>query len=72
MNTNPDEATLALWLDDELAGSELATIEAWAAGQPRRVSRGAGGWPGAFSVRTEIAHLSHQVEGDVARRAAAG
>ena len=31
MNTNPDEATLALWLDDELHGEELAAVEAWAA-----------------------------------------
>jgi hypothetical protein len=33
MNTNPDEATLALWLDDELTGEELAAVEAWAVGQ---------------------------------------
>lgn len=33
MNTNPDEVTLALWLEDELSGKELATMEAWAAGQ---------------------------------------
>jgi hypothetical protein len=30
MNTNPDEATLALWLDDELTGEQLAAVEAWA------------------------------------------
>lgn len=27
---NPDEATLALWLDDELTGPEKAAVEAWA------------------------------------------
>ncbi len=32
MNTNPDEATLALWLDDELTGENLAAVEAWASG----------------------------------------
>lgn len=34
MNTTPDETTLALWLDDELDGTELAAVEAWAATQP--------------------------------------
>ncbi len=34
MNTTPDEITLALWLDDELAGDEFAAVEAWAADQP--------------------------------------
>jgi hypothetical protein len=34
MNTNPDESTLALWLDDELTGDALAAVEAWAIGQP--------------------------------------
>jgi len=34
MNTNPDEIKLALWLDDELTGSEFAEMEAWAATQP--------------------------------------
>lgn len=34
MNTNPDETKLAMWLDDELTGEELAAFEAWAAGQP--------------------------------------
>ena len=38
MNTNPDEATLALWLDDELTGSELATVEAWAVDQPGQLA----------------------------------
>lgn len=38
MNTNPDEATLALWLDDELTGSELAAVEAWASGQPEQLA----------------------------------
>ena len=38
MNTNPDEAKLALWLDDELTGAELAAVEAWAAGQPEQLA----------------------------------
>lgn len=37
MNTNPDEATLALWLDDELVGDELAAVEAWAAARPEQL-----------------------------------
>ncbi|MEO5713115.1 MAG: hypothetical protein ABIT37_06470 [Luteolibacter sp.] len=38
MNTNPDEAKLALWLDDELEGEELATFEAWVLGQPEHLA----------------------------------
>lgn len=38
MNTNPDEAKLALWLDDELHGAELAEVEAWAGKQPEQVA----------------------------------
>lgn len=38
MNTNPDETTLALWLDDELTGAELAAVEAWAVGQPEQLA----------------------------------
>ncbi len=38
MNTNPDEAKLALWLDDELVGDEFATFERWAASQPGQVA----------------------------------
>lgn len=38
MNTNPDETTLALWLDDELTGSEFAAVEAWATQQPSQVA----------------------------------
>lgn len=38
MNTNPDEATLALWLDDELTGRELDTVEAWAIHQPSQIA----------------------------------
>jgi hypothetical protein len=30
MNMNPDETTLALWLEDELTGEELATMDTWA------------------------------------------
>lgn len=38
MNTNPDEATLALWLDDELTGEDLAAVEAWAMRQPEQIA----------------------------------
>ena len=38
MNTNPDESTLALWLDDELTGAELAAVEAWANSQPNQLA----------------------------------
>ncbi len=38
MNTNPDEASLALWLDDELTGEQLAAVEAWAATQPEQIA----------------------------------
>lgn len=38
MNTNPDESTLALWLDDELTGEELAAVEAWASNQPEQLA----------------------------------
>jgi ferric-dicitrate binding protein FerR (iron transport regulator) len=37
MNTTPDETTLALWLDDELAGDEVAAVEAWAAAHPEHL-----------------------------------
>ena len=36
MNTNPDETTLALWLEDELTGAELAAMDAWAADMPEQ------------------------------------
>lgn len=38
MNTNPDETTLALWLDDELTGEELAAVEAWAVNHPDQIA----------------------------------
>lgn len=38
MNTNPDEVTLALWLDDELTGAEQAEIEAWATAHPEQLA----------------------------------
>lgn len=38
MNTTPDEVLLALWLDDELQGEELAKMEAWALGQPEQLA----------------------------------
>ncbi len=37
MNTIPDEAKLALWLDDELEGDDLATFEAWVSSQPQHL-----------------------------------
>lgn len=38
MNTNPDETQLALWLDDELTGTELAEMNAWAAAHPENLA----------------------------------
>lgn len=38
MNTDPDEATLALWLDDELSAEESAAVEAWAATRPEQLA----------------------------------
>lgn len=38
MNTNPDEASLALWLDDELTDGSFASVEAWAATQPEKLA----------------------------------
>ncbi len=38
MNTTPDEALLALWLDDELQGGDLARVEAWALTQPDQLA----------------------------------
>ena len=38
MNTNPDETKLALWLDDELQGDELAAMEAWAKDHPEQLA----------------------------------
>jgi hypothetical protein len=37
MNTDPDEATLALWLDDELNVADSAAVEAWAATRPEQI-----------------------------------
>lgn len=38
MNTNPDETRLALWLDDELTGADLAEMETWAATRPEQLA----------------------------------
>lgn len=35
---NPDETTLALWLDDELTGANHAACEAWALTQPTQLA----------------------------------
>ncbi len=39
MNTNPDDQTLFLWLEDELAASEQLLVDAWAATQPDWLER---------------------------------
>jgi hypothetical protein len=39
MNTNPDDTKLALWLDDELEGEELAAVEASCAANPGLLAR---------------------------------
>jgi len=38
MNTNPDETKLAMWLDDELNGTDLAEMETWAETQPEQIA----------------------------------
>lgn len=38
MNMPPDEALLALWLEDELVGDEFAAVEAWAKTQPDQLA----------------------------------
>lgn len=38
MNTTPDEVMLALWLDDELTGEDLARVESWALTQPDQLA----------------------------------
>ena len=38
MNTNPDEAKLALWHDDELTGDDLAAMDTWAADMPEQLA----------------------------------
>ena len=38
MNTNPDETRLALWLDDELTGTDLSEMETWAATRPEQLA----------------------------------
>jgi hypothetical protein len=37
MNMNPDELTLARWLDDELCGKELSDMDAWASSNPEQL-----------------------------------
>ncbi len=37
MNMNPDEITLARWLDDELSGQEHSDMEAWASRNPEQL-----------------------------------
>jgi hypothetical protein len=38
MNMNPDETTLALWLEDELTGEELTAVETWASHHPEQLA----------------------------------
>lgn len=38
MNTQPDDETLALWLDDELEMEAHAAVEMWASGQPDQLA----------------------------------
>ncbi len=38
MNTNPDETKLAMWLDDELSGAELAEMNTWATAHPEHLA----------------------------------
>jgi hypothetical protein len=38
MNTNPDETQLALWLDDELTGTDLTEMDAWASTRPEQIA----------------------------------
>jgi hypothetical protein len=38
MNTTPDETRLALWLEDELQGEELAAFETWVADRPEHLA----------------------------------
>jgi hypothetical protein len=39
MNTNPDNQTLLLWLEDELASDLQKPIDQWAAGQPEWLAK---------------------------------
>lgn len=55
MNTNPDETRLALWLDDELTGADLAEMDAWAATQP-----------GQLAAREELRAFRRMMAGNVA------
>jgi hypothetical protein len=38
MNMPPDDAILALWLEDELDGEDFAKVEAWAQSQPDQLA----------------------------------
>jgi hypothetical protein len=38
MNTTPDETRLALWLEDELHGEELAIFDGWVAGHSEHLA----------------------------------
>ena len=58
MNTNPDETTLALWLDDELQGEALATFEAVVRGDEELMARR----EGIRAWRREIAAALPAVE----------
>ncbi|MGL4400367.1 MAG: anti-sigma factor family protein [Luteolibacter sp.] len=56
MNMNPDEVTLALWLDDELTGPEMAKVEAWASQHPEQLAarEGIRRWRATFSAAIPV------------------
>ncbi|MFC7338923.1 hypothetical protein ACFQY0_17130 [Haloferula chungangensis] len=39
MNTKPDDELLALWVEDELSGESLSTVDAWASEQSEWLER---------------------------------
>ena len=54
MNMNPDETTIALWLDDELTGEELAAMDTWAVTEPAQLK-----------ARAEIRHWRETISAHV-------
>lgn len=53
MNTNPDETKLALWLEDELQGADLAAFEVWLGDQADQTKY--------FSKRDEARAWRHRI-----------
>lgn len=59
MNTNPDDHTLLLWLEDELPNAERALVDAWAADQPMWLARR----EASRRWRVQMAHtMTHSME----------